>query len=125
MKACTPARCRCPLSHAEWQAQVVDLCHHLGWAHLHVRRSIGKGRQWVTATNRIGFPDLFLWHPTHGFAAIELKVGADAPTPEQLTVLAELEAAGARVMVAHPHDLDAVTALLRPARAPSYAHPTT
>lgn len=105
---CTPARCRCPFTHEEWQRQVVELAHQLGWNHLHVRRSIGKGKKWVTATNRIGFPDLLFWSPRHGFAAIELKVGADKPTPEQLQVLAELEAAGARTAVAFPHDLDAL-----------------
>lgn len=85
----------------------------LGWNHLHVRRTIGRGNRWVTSTNRIGWPDLWLWHPVLGFAALEIKVGADKPTPEQTAVLAELEAAGARTMVAYPHDLDAVVALLR------------
>ncbi len=57
--------------------------------------------------------DLFLWHPRHGFVAIELKVGVDKPTDEQTQVLAELEAAGARVMVAYPHHLAEVQSLLR------------
>ena len=114
MTTCTPSWCRCPFSHIEWQAQVVELLHALGWSHLHVRRSIGKGHKWVTATNRIGWCDLLAWHPVHGFAAVELKVGRDKATPEQLQVLAELEAAGAATMVAFPHDLDALTSLLRP-----------
>ena len=57
---------------------------------------------------------MFLWHPTLGFLAVELKVGKDKATPEQLQVLAELEAAGARTMVAFPSDLDALVLLLRP-----------
>jgi hypothetical protein len=59
-----------------------------------------------------GGPDLFLWHAHHGFVALELKVGADKPTPEQTQVLAELAAAGARTMVAYPHDLAEVQAVL-------------
>jgi hypothetical protein len=101
-----------PMTHEQWQAQVVELAHILGWGHLHVRRSIGKGRKWVTATNRIGWPDLFLWSPRHGFAAIELKVGRDKATPEQDAVLAELAVAGAVTLVAYPEDLDRVKAVL-------------
>jgi len=93
---------------------VVQLLHTLGYQHLHVRRTIGRGKKWVTSTNRIGWPDLLGWHPRHGFVAIELKVGADKLSPEQTQVLAELAAAGARAMVAYPHDLDAVQALLIP-----------
>lgn len=120
MKACTAARCRCPLSHEQWQRQVVDLCHQLGYEHLHVRRTIGRGNKWVTSTNVIGWPDIFGWHPRHGFAGVELKVGADKATSEQLAVLASLGAAGARTMVAYPHDLEALKSLLRP---PSVVRP--
>lgn len=48
------------LTEATWQQQVIDLAHALGWRHMHVRRSIGKGRTWVTATN-VPWPDLTLW----------------------------------------------------------------
>lgn len=110
--ACTPARCRCPFTHTSWQAQVVDLCHALGYDHLHVRKSIGKGRTWQTTTNLVGWPDILAFGPGRGFVGLELKVGSDKPTVEQLAVLAKLEAAGARTMVAYPHDLDAVHAIL-------------
>lgn len=100
------------MTETEWQAQVIDLAHLLGWSHLHVRRSIGKGKQWTTATNRSGWPDIFAWHPRHGFVALELKVGRNQPTAEQLEVLAELRAAGARTLVAWPDDIDDVIALL-------------
>lgn len=100
------------MTEAEWQQQVIDLAHLYGWHHLHVRRSIGKGKRWTTATNVDGWPDLWLWHPTKGFAAIELKVGKNAATLEQLNVLASLSVAGARTMVAWPHDLEAVKILL-------------
>lgn len=100
------------ISEAEWQEQVVQLAHALGWSHLHVRRSIGKGRRWVTSTNVEGWPDLFLWHPRRRFAAIELKVPPNEATPEQEAVLAQLAAAGARTIVAYPNDLETVRALL-------------
>lgn len=100
------------ITETAWQSQVVDLAHLLGWQHLHVRRTIGRGKQWTTATNRKGFPDLFLWHPKHGFAAIELKVGRNQATPEQLQCLLELQRAGARTMVAYPDDFDDVKTLL-------------
>lgn len=103
-------------NHTEFQAQVTDLMTMLGWKFLHVRKSIGKGRQWQTTTNRTGWPDLFGWHPAHGFAGIELKVGPDTATVEQLAVLEELKAAGAQTMVAYPEDLDALKRLLRGAR---------
>lgn len=100
------------MNHIEWQAQVVDLMHHLGYTHLHVRRTIGKGKKWVTATNLIGFPDLLAWGPGRGFVAIELKIKPDKAKPDQLEVLASLAAAGARTMVAYPDQLEEVVALL-------------
>lgn len=101
------------LTHEEFQGQVVEAARLMKWKHLHVRRTIGRGKKWVTSTNRIGWPDLFLWHPEHGFLAIELKVGKDAPSHEQTEVLSELAAAGAATMVAYPTDWDAVVAALR------------
>lgn len=99
-------------THEEWQAQVVELAHYLGWDHLHVRRTIGRGKKWTTSTNKKGWPDLFLWHPRRGFVAIELKVGRDKATEEQVAVLASLEEAGARVTVAYPNDLDDLRRML-------------
>ena len=101
-----------PITEAQWQEQVTTLMRYLGWTFLHVRKSIGKGKRWTTATNLVGFPDLFAWHPTRGFVAIELKVGKNLPTPEQTAVLDSLAAAGAITMVAYPEDLERVKALL-------------
>jgi len=56
---------------------------------------------------------LFLWHPDHGFLAIEVKVHPDKAKPEQLQVLDELARAGARTLVAFPEDWPAVEAALR------------
>jgi hypothetical protein len=104
------------VTEAQFQSQVIDLAQALGWQHLHVRRSLGRrgGKQaWQTTTNVSGWPDLFLWHPTHGFAAIELKAGRNTPSEEQSEILAQLQAAGARTMVAWPDDLDDVMAILQ------------
>jgi hypothetical protein len=100
------------LTEDDWQTQVTHLAHLFGWEHLHVRRTIGRGKRWTTSTNVTGWPDLFLWHPDHGFAAIELKVGRNRPSAEQILVLAALEAAGAKAMVAYPDDFERVRALL-------------
>lgn len=98
---------------AEWQEAVTDLAKQLGWRWLHVRRSIGKGKKWTTATNVEGWPDLLLWHPQRGGqVALELKVRPRKPEPEQEAVLASLRASGIPGMVAYPEDLPAVTELL-------------
>ncbi|QOR55381.1 MAG: hypothetical protein SHS37scaffold145_32 [Phage 71_18] len=103
------------ISHTEFQAQVVDLLHLLGWSHLHVRRALGKGRRMVTPTNVDGWPDLWCWHQRLGFAGIELKVPGDYPTQAQLDVLQALRTAGqgAACVVAYPDDFDRLQALLR------------
>lgn len=97
------------ISEQEWQQQVVDLAHALGWKHLHVRRSIGKGRRWTTATNVVGWPDLFLWHEIQRRRiAAELKTENGQLTDEQRSVLASLAAAGVETYVWRPSDLDNV-----------------
>jgi len=104
-----------PISHADLQATVVEALHVLGWRHLHVRRSIGKGRKWVTSTNVVGWPDLFCWHPVaRRQLAIELKVPPDRLTPEQHLVLIDLDAAGVETAVFTPGELLALGALLHP-----------
>lgn len=99
-----------------WQSQVIDLLKIHNWMHLHVRRSLGNRggkRAWQTTTNIAGWPDIWAWHPTHGFLALELKSERGRVRPEQIEVLDQLRAAGAAAMVARPSDLDAVVALLR------------
>lgn len=103
-------------THAQYQEAITDAAKIFGWTFLHVRKSIGKGRRWTTATNLVGFPDLLLWHSTHGFAAVEVKVGKDRPTAEQTAVLASLGAAGAEVLVAYPKDWDLVLDILKGVR---------
>jgi hypothetical protein len=102
------------MNEAEWQSQLLQLAHMLGWEHLHVRKSIGKGRTWTTTTNVVGWPDLLLWsarYPALHIAA-ELKVGKNKATPGQLAVLSRLSAAGFLTYVWCPDDLDEAKSVL-------------
>lgn len=107
------------MTESEWQAQVVQLMTATGWHHLHVRRTIGRGRKWVTATNVIGWPDIYAWHPRQSRTiAVELKSANGKLTAEQHDVLRSLAAAGVETYVWRPADLDeAVRVLNRKAAA--------
>lgn len=71
------------LSETDFQEQVVSLMGLLGWHHLHVRRTIGRGRKWVTSTNLAGWPDLLAWSPRRRrVLAAELKSERGQATPE-------------------------------------------
>lgn len=102
------------MTEAEWQQQFLDLAHAYGWRHMHVRRSIGKGRRWTTATNVTGWPDLTLWHERQQRVLfVELKSADGQPSPEQVEVLASLARAvpgGAHLF--RPDDLEAARSLL-------------
>lgn len=93
------------VTHAIFQDQVVDLAHITGWRHLHVRRSIGRGNKWVTATNLKGWPDLFLMRPDVGYVAAELKIPPDSPSVEQAELITFLSTMPAtRAYVWTPND---------------------
>ena len=103
-----------PMSEATWQEQLLDLAHLLGWKHLHVRRTIGRGKKWVTATNVIGWPDLSLWSERQQrIIFVELKSETGKPTPEQIEVLASLGKAGQEVYLWRPSDLEAAKVILQ------------
>lgn len=102
------------MTEAEWQEQLLDLAHMLRWQHLHVRRTIGKGRKWTTSTNVVGWPDLTLWNEQQQRVMfVELKSEAGKVSPEQEAVLASLAAAGLEVHIWRPSDLDAAHEALR------------
>lgn len=103
-----------PISEADWQEQVTDLAAHYGWKWLHVRRSIGKGRTWTTATNVIGWPDLHLWNERQRRTMyVELKSASGVVSPAQEAVHGSLRAAGCEVYVWRPDDLDVAHAALK------------
>lgn len=101
-------------SEADFQASIVDLVNRTGWQHMHVRRTIGKGRKWTTGTNVKGWPDMFFWHPAvqDSFFA-ELKASDGATSEDQDKVIASLRAAGLEVHVWAPADWDAVEERLK------------
>ena len=102
-----------PMSEQVWQQQFVQLAGYLGWKHLHVRRSLGRGRKWVTATNIDGWPDLHLWHEgTQRTIYVELKSEAGRLRPQQIEVLGSLTRAGQEVYVLKPSDLELARRIL-------------
>lgn len=106
------------ITETDFQGHVVELAGICGWRHLHVRRTIGRGRKWVTATNLIGWPDLLLMCPVRGWVAAELKVPPNKATPEQLELLEFLATMpGCRAFLWTPNDWPAIeTTLARRAR---------
>lgn len=101
------------ITEVEFQAQVVELAGLYSWRHLHVRRSIGKGRRWVTTTNLVGWPDLLLMRPDRGWVAAELKVPPGKATPEQLELIEFLATMPAtKAVLWTPGDWDDVMATL-------------
>lgn len=100
-------------SEAEFQQQVVDLAHALGWKHLHVRRSIGKGRKWVTATN-VAWPDLTLWSERQRRLIVaEMKTDPGRVTDDQADTLASLQRAGVETYCWRPKDIDRIARILQ------------
>ena len=99
---------------AEFQQQVIDLAHLLGWKHLHVRRTIGRKNQWVTSTNVKGWPDLFMWNERQQRTiAAELKSATGEATDEQTAVLASLAASGVPSYLWRPSDWPEIETTLR------------
>ena len=109
------------ITETEWQQQVIDLAHALGWRHLHVRRSIGKGNKWQTTTNVIGWPDLTLFRPARDnngeIIFAELKTESGTVTKEQSEVLEMLRQTGHDAYVWRPSGLDDVVERLGRHRA--------
>lgn len=101
------------LTEAEFQQQVIDLAHALGWRHNHTRRTVGRGHRWTTATSVIGWPDLTLWSERQQrLIFAELKTDRGRVTDDQAAVLASLERAGQEVHVWRPTDLDQIARTL-------------
>ena len=100
------------ISEAHWQADIVADADRLGWACMHVNRSmVGDKHLTATGLDGKGFPDLILFRPPRSLA-IEVKKELGHPTAEQSAWLALLAACGWETMVARPSDRDRVLALL-------------
>jgi hypothetical protein len=103
------------MSEATWQEQFIDLAQAHGWKHMHVRRSIGKGRKWTTATNVSGYPDLTLWNQRQKrIIFVELKSEKGVASSEQREVLGELRNSGQEVYILRPSDLALAQKILAP-----------
>lgn len=91
------------VTETEFQQQIVELAELLGWRVMHVRRSItGREGGWTTATSVVGWPDLVLWHRSHGILFRELKSNRGKLTSDQHDVLMSLRDAGGDAEVWRP-----------------------
>lgn len=102
------------LTEAEFLEDVVELAKLSGWIVWHsIPTQIRPGR-WVTAgKGHKGFPDLCLAHPDHGAFFLELKVGRNQPSIEQVQWIETLNRAGVEAYVAWPKDMEAIIGRLR------------
>jgi hypothetical protein len=102
------------ITEAEWQQQVIDLAHILGWRHNHTRRTVGRGHRWTTATSCKGWPDLTLWSETQQRVVfVELKSEGGRLGYDQELVLESLRRAGCEVHIWKPGDLEQARAVLQ------------
>lgn len=104
-----PAR---SLTEAEFQEQVVDLAHLLGWRVAHFRAA-GTAQGWRTpvSADGEGFVDLVLARDRIVF--VELKSDTGRLSGHQREWLIALRAAGAEVHVWRPSDWSEVESTLR------------
>jgi hypothetical protein len=110
---------------SDWQEQIVGrtrdhegIAIRTGWQTLHVRAGASSRGRWsvpVSGSLAKGWPDLILVRPGRRIAA-ELKVRPRVPTPEQLHVLAILDAAGFETFVWYPEDFEEVVRVLTDGR---------
>jgi hypothetical protein len=106
------------ISEAEFQRQVVTLAHRHGWRVAHfrsVRCQRPNGQVFyqtpVQADGR-GFPDLILLRQGRQLA-VELKVGKNDATAEQLAWLQAFRLAGAKTHIWRPSDWAFIEEVLR------------
>lgn len=108
------------LTHTELQQHIVDLLNATGWQHLHVRRSVGRGKKWATTTNIVGWPDLFCWSTRQPgrHIAIEVKVTPDWLSEDQAQTLVELSRSGVESYVVFEPSLQRLAQMIRPRAVP-------
>lgn len=93
---------RLAISEAAFQRQILDLARLRGWRTAHFQKA-KVGRSWQTPVmgDGRGFPDLILIRAAR-ILAVELKVGRNQPTPDQLAWLAAFQSAGVPSFVWRP-----------------------
>lgn len=91
------------IKEADFQRTVTTMAAFLGWRYHHEATSFGS---------KPGWPDLALFHPAHGAVYLELKVGKNKPTENQLEWITWLQQCGQRAYIVYPSQLDQIEALL-------------
>lgn len=106
------ARSAVRITEQEFQQQVIDLGHLLGWRVAHFRPAqTAKGWRTPATADGKGFPDLVLVRERVIFA--ELKTDRGKLTDDQAAWLAALAHAGAEAYIWRPSEFDAVEHHLR------------
>lgn len=103
------------ISEADFQTQVVDLAHRLGWTVNHTYRGRTAKGAWRTNATSPGFPDLCLLRAsTRQLVFLELKREGGKPTPAQVEWITGLQQVpGVEAYIAAPSDMEELTALLQ------------
>lgn len=106
-----------PISEAAFQAQILELAKLRGWRVGHFRRVRVQRKngscyyETPVAADGAGFPDLILVRRDR-VIFVELKVGRNKPTDEQVAWMAALINAGADVRVWYPSDWNEIERVL-------------
>ena len=90
----------------EWLQTVTALARSVNWKPVHFPDSL--------RVSSPGFPDLLLRHDTMPpyIIAMELKIGKNKPSKEQILWLEAFKKAGITTMLAYPEDYDKVVRVL-------------
>jgi hypothetical protein len=103
------------ISEAAFTAQLLELCHTLGWYMVHFRAA-RTSRGWRTPIqgDGIGYPDTCLFSPSQKrIVWAELKRDSCKPTPEQLAWGEVIKATGHEWYLWKPKDFDSIVEILR------------
>lgn len=96
---------------AQWQKDVIDYAHLMGWYVAHFRTA-QQGKRYITpvGADGRGFPDLVLVRERVVYA--ELKAPGKYPEPHQRVWHEKLRAAGAELYVWRPEHIEEMTRVL-------------
>ena len=98
----------------DFQRTVIEMAKVLGWRVHAERPAIRQSGKWSTPIQGdAGFPDLVLAHPQKGVIFAELKSERGKATDAQMEWMDALYAAGQRVHLWKPRDMDAIEQTLK------------